>query len=87
MTESIDNQSDEPVDEPIGPADPSTYGKEVVGTLLDNGTYHHDLANPSHIPSPLQRQGFFRIMKRGLLGVRFELAYRWFNHDLMRMTA
>nr|WP_232426776.1 right-handed parallel beta-helix repeat-containing protein [Teredinibacter turnerae] len=29
---------DEPVDEPIGPADPATYGKEVVGTLLENVT-------------------------------------------------
>lgn len=27
---------DEPVDEPVGPADPSTYGKEVVGTRLEN---------------------------------------------------
>lgn len=30
--------TDEPVDEPVGPADPSTYGKEVVGTLLENVT-------------------------------------------------
>lgn len=29
---------DEPVDEPIGPADPATYGKEAVGTLLENVT-------------------------------------------------
>jgi hypothetical protein len=29
---------DEPVDEPVGPADPSTYGKEVVGTVLQNVT-------------------------------------------------
>ena len=29
---------DEPTDEPIGPADPATYGKEVVGTLLENVT-------------------------------------------------
>lgn len=29
---------DEPVDEPIGVADPSTYGKEVVNTLLENVT-------------------------------------------------
>src|SRR5690625_5520511 len=29
---------DEPVDDPIGPADPSTYGKEIVGTLLENVT-------------------------------------------------
>ncbi len=29
---------DEPVDEPVGPADPSTYGKEVVGTLLQDVT-------------------------------------------------
>lgn len=29
---------DEPVDEPIGIADPSTYGKEVVGTLIENVT-------------------------------------------------
>lgn len=29
---------DEPVDEPVGIADPATYGKEVVGTLLENVT-------------------------------------------------
>lgn len=29
---------DEPVDEPFGPAEPSTYGKEVVGTTLENVT-------------------------------------------------
>lgn len=29
---------DEPVDEPVGPADPATYGKEVVGTTLENVT-------------------------------------------------
>jgi hypothetical protein len=29
---------DEPVDEPVGPADPSTYGKEVIGTRLENVT-------------------------------------------------
>lgn len=29
---------DEPVDEPIGPADPSTFGKEVIGTTLENVT-------------------------------------------------
>lgn len=29
---------EEPVDEPIGVADPSTYGKQVVGTLLENVT-------------------------------------------------
>lgn len=29
---------DEPVDEPIGPADPATYGKQVVGTRLENVT-------------------------------------------------
>jgi len=29
---------DEPVDEPIGIADPATYGKEVIGTLLENVT-------------------------------------------------
>ena len=28
----------EPTDEPDGPADPSTYGKEVVGTTLENVT-------------------------------------------------
>ena len=28
--------TDEQSDEPIGPADPSTYGKEVVGTTIDN---------------------------------------------------
>lgn len=30
--------TDEPVDEPIGPADPSTFGKQAVGTLLENVT-------------------------------------------------
>ena len=29
---------DEPVDEPFGPAEPATYGKEVVGTHLENVT-------------------------------------------------
>jgi parallel beta-helix repeat protein len=29
---------DEPVDEPVGPADPATYGKEVIGTRLENVT-------------------------------------------------
>ncbi|TVZ41390.1 parallel beta-helix repeat protein [Alteromonadaceae bacterium 2753L.S.0a.02] len=29
---------DEPVDDPIGIADPATYGKEVIGTLLENIT-------------------------------------------------
>ena len=29
---------DEPVDDPEGPADPATYGKEVVGTTLENVT-------------------------------------------------
>jgi hypothetical protein len=28
--------TDEPTDEPVGPADPATYGKEVMGTTLDN---------------------------------------------------
>jgi hypothetical protein len=30
--------SEEPTDDPIGPSDPSTYGKEVVGTTLENVT-------------------------------------------------
>jgi hypothetical protein len=30
--------ADEPTDEPVGLADPSTYGKEVTGTLLENVT-------------------------------------------------
>jgi hypothetical protein len=30
--------SEEPTDDPLGPADPSTYGKEVVGTTLENVT-------------------------------------------------
>ena len=30
--------ADEPTDEPVGPADPSTFGKEVVGTVLENVT-------------------------------------------------
>jgi len=28
----------EPTDEPVGPADPATYGKEVTGTVLENVT-------------------------------------------------
>lgn len=28
--------ADEPTDEPVGPSDPSTYGKEVTGTTLEN---------------------------------------------------
>ncbi len=30
--------TEEPTDEPIGPADPATYGKEVMGTTLENVT-------------------------------------------------
>ena len=30
--------ADEPTDEPVGPAEPSTFGKEVVGTILENVT-------------------------------------------------
>jgi hypothetical protein len=30
--------ADEPTDEPVGPADPATYGKEVTGTVLENVT-------------------------------------------------
>ena len=30
--------SEEPTDDPLGPADPSTFGKEVVGTTLENVT-------------------------------------------------
>jgi hypothetical protein len=30
--------NDEPTDEPVGPSDPSTYGKEVTGTVLENVT-------------------------------------------------
>ncbi len=30
--------NDEPTDEPVGKADPSTYGKEAVGTVLENLT-------------------------------------------------
>lgn len=29
---------DEPVDEPVGPSDPATYGKEVIGTRLEDVT-------------------------------------------------
>jgi len=32
---------DEPTDEPYGPADPSTYGKEVIGTTLENVAITH----------------------------------------------
>ncbi len=35
------SSSQEPTDEPEGPADPSTYGKEVVGTTLENVTISH----------------------------------------------
>jgi parallel beta-helix repeat protein len=30
--------ADEPTDEPVGPSDPATYGKEVTGTVLENVT-------------------------------------------------
>jgi parallel beta-helix repeat protein len=30
--------NDEPTNEPVGPSDPSTYGKEVTGTTLENDT-------------------------------------------------
>ncbi len=30
--------ADEPTDEPVGPSDPATFGKEVVGTILENVT-------------------------------------------------
>ena len=30
--------NDEPTDEPVGPSDPATFGKEVTGTLLENVT-------------------------------------------------
>jgi parallel beta-helix repeat protein len=30
--------NDEPTDEPVGPSDPATYGKEVTGTVLENVT-------------------------------------------------
>jgi hypothetical protein len=30
--------NDEPTDEPVGPSDPATFGKEVVGTVLENVT-------------------------------------------------
>ncbi len=30
--------NDEPTDEPVGPSDPATYGKEVTGTTLENVT-------------------------------------------------
>jgi len=30
--------SEEPTDDPVGPADPATYGKEVVGTTLESVT-------------------------------------------------
>ena len=33
--------TEEPTDEPLGPADPSTYGKEVIGTTLENVTITH----------------------------------------------
>jgi hypothetical protein len=33
--------TEEPTDEPLGPSDPSTYGKEVIGTTLENVTITH----------------------------------------------
>ena len=30
--------NDEPTDEPVGPSDPATFGKEAVGTVLENVT-------------------------------------------------
>jgi hypothetical protein len=30
--------NDEPTDEPLGPSDPGTYGKEVTGTMIENVT-------------------------------------------------
>jgi hypothetical protein len=33
--------TEEPTDDPIGVADPSTFGKEVVGTVLENVTITH----------------------------------------------
>jgi hypothetical protein len=33
--------NDEPTDDPVGPADPATFGKEVVGTTLENVTISH----------------------------------------------
>ena len=33
--------TEEPTDEPLGPSDPSTYGKEVIGTTLENVTISH----------------------------------------------
>lgn len=33
--------SEEPTDDPIGPQEPGTYGKEVVGTTLENVTISH----------------------------------------------
>jgi hypothetical protein len=30
--------ADEPTDEPVSPSDPSTYGKEVTGTVLEDVT-------------------------------------------------
>lgn len=33
--------TDEPTDEPLGPSDPATYGKEVIGTTLENVTITH----------------------------------------------
>lgn len=33
--------TEEPTDEPVGLSDPATYGKEVVGTMLENVTITH----------------------------------------------
>jgi hypothetical protein len=30
--------NDEPTDEPVGPSDPATYGKEATGAILENVT-------------------------------------------------
>ena len=35
------NVTDEPTNEPVGLSDPATFGKEVVGTVLENVTISH----------------------------------------------
>ena len=42
--------TEEPTDDPIGPADPSTYGKEVVGTTLEHVTISYYVAGGRLLP-------------------------------------
>ena len=43
-------RTEEPTDDPVGPADPSTFGKEVVGTTLEHVTISYTLARGRLLP-------------------------------------